>query len=150
MVHVWAFPTSGAAATFLGSAPYGAMRSDVGAAFGNARFAPSGFNLTAQLPAGTYDIAAFPYSTLTGRSRRLLSPALPSHRRVIRPRMWVDTPAQNEITSTRIRVTGWALDFGSAINSGVNAVHVWAYPTNGARPILVGTGDYGIRTPGCR
>ncbi|HVJ26488.1 MAG TPA: hypothetical protein VM493_03065, partial [Vicinamibacterales bacterium] len=147
MVHVWAFPTNGGAAIFAGEAAYGASRPDVGAAFGNARFSPSGFNLSTQLPAGTYDLAVFPHSTVaaafTAASVSRITVTPPTSL----PRMWVDTPVQNETTSTRIRVTGWALDLGSAVNSGVNAVHVWAYPTNGAAPILVGTGDYGFSRP---
>ena len=65
-VHVWAYPTSGAAAIFAGVASYGAPRADVGNAYGQ-RFTNSGFNLAASnLPAGVYDLVAYAHSTVTG------------------------------------------------------------------------------------
>ena len=62
-VHVWAVPSSGPA-IFVG-AHYGIERSDVGAAFGSSRFNPSGFQVLAQLPPGSYTIVASAYSTVT-------------------------------------------------------------------------------------
>lgn len=67
-VHVWAYPEpgSGRAPLFLGAARYGDARPDVGAAFG-AAFTPSAFGLVvSDLPAGTYDLAVFARSTVTG------------------------------------------------------------------------------------
>jgi hypothetical protein len=49
---------------FVGAATYGGARPDVAAEYGD-RFAKSGYGLTVQaLPAGTYDIAVFAYSTV--------------------------------------------------------------------------------------
>ena len=64
-VHVWAYNVDGTPAVFLGAAAYGGSRRDVGAAFGE-RFTDAGYSLrVVQLPAGTYDIAVFPYSAVT-------------------------------------------------------------------------------------
>jgi hypothetical protein len=64
-IHIWAFPVTGAAATFLGAASFGA-RPDVAAAFGS-QFANAGFGLVgAPLPSGTYDLAVYALSTVTG------------------------------------------------------------------------------------
>ena len=65
-IHVWAIPANGTANRFLGVAGYGNSRPDVGAAFGS-RFTPSGFSLnTAALPAGTYTIAVYAHSSVSG------------------------------------------------------------------------------------
>jgi hypothetical protein len=65
-IHVWAIPANGTANRFLGVAGYGTSRPDVGAAFGS-RFTPSGFTLnTAALPAGTYTIAVYAHSSVSG------------------------------------------------------------------------------------
>jgi hypothetical protein len=56
-------------------------------------------------------------------------------------------PSQNQNLSQNIRVAGWAIDTASKANSGVDAVHVWAYPTNGSAPILVGAAQVGLARP---
>jgi hypothetical protein len=65
-VHVWAFPAAGGAPVFLGAAAYGDTRPDIGALFGD-QFANASFSLPVEnLPAGTYDIVAYPRSTVAG------------------------------------------------------------------------------------
>ena len=63
-IHVWAYPTSGAPPVFVGVAPYGTSRPDLAAAFGNARFTNSGFNLLGSLPVGDYTLVAFAHSSV--------------------------------------------------------------------------------------
>jgi hypothetical protein len=68
-VHVWAYPNpgSGTPPIFLGAARLGDRRPDVGAYFGE-RFAPSSYDLVVNgLAPGTYDLAVFPHSTMTGQ-----------------------------------------------------------------------------------
>jgi hypothetical protein len=69
-IDVWAFPTSGAAPTFVGVAAYGLLRSDIGSLLGDSRFSSSGYSLaitSASLTApGTYDLVAYGRSTVTG------------------------------------------------------------------------------------
>lgn len=63
-VHVWAYPAAGGPPVSVGVATYGVARPDVGAAYGS-QFTNSGYQLiVSTLPAGTWDLALFPYSTL--------------------------------------------------------------------------------------
>lgn len=65
-VHVWAYPVAGGAPIFVGAASYGIARPDVAAVFGD-RFAASGYGLTVDgLAPGTYDLAVFAWSEVTG------------------------------------------------------------------------------------
>lgn len=44
-------------------------------------------------------------------------------------------------------VAGWAADLDSQVDSGVDTVHVWAYPTDGRDPIFIGAAEYGGARP---
>lgn len=64
LVHVWAIDATGAG-TFVGAAPTGGARPDVGAAFGS-QFATAGYNLVAGgLAPGTYQLIVYAHSTVT-------------------------------------------------------------------------------------
>jgi hypothetical protein len=66
-IHVWAYPAGGGPPVFVGEAAYGGARRDVGAFYGS-RFTRSGFGIPLHgLAPGTYDLAVFAYSTVTGR-----------------------------------------------------------------------------------
>ena len=66
VIHAWAFPTGPGNPVFLGSAPYGNGRPDVGAFFG-AQFTSSGFAALLPVPPpGVYDVAVYARSTVTG------------------------------------------------------------------------------------
>ena len=66
LVHVWAYPSEGGDALFLGEAGYGGQRPDVAAIYGG-RYRASGYGLlAAPLPEGTYDVAVFARSSATG------------------------------------------------------------------------------------
>jgi hypothetical protein len=147
-IDVWAFPVTGAPAIYVGSAKYGTSRPDVGAAFGSSVFTPSGFGLNGAIAPGTYDLAVFARTTATGvfdnvQVVRITVEAPPSN-----PRMWVDYPGQGDTVSQNIFVAGWAIDLSAGANStGVDDIHVWAYPTTGAPPIFVGFGQMGLSRP---
>ena len=65
-VHVWAYPVGGAAPLFVGEAAIHGHRPDVAAYFGD-QFADSGYGLIVDnLPPGTYDVAVFASSPVTG------------------------------------------------------------------------------------
>jgi hypothetical protein len=123
-VHIYAFPNpgSGQAPMFLGAAAYGALRSDVGSAYGHARFGPSGFSLMVQnLAAGPYEFVVYQHSTFSGEFRastfraNVLAPGSG------RPFGVVDTPTQGAANiQGAIGVTGWALD-----DSGIADVQVY-------------------------
>ena len=64
LLHVWAYPATGAAPIFLGEIVRGA-RPDVARAYG-AQFGQSGFSVVVNdLPAGNYMLAIFPFSSIT-------------------------------------------------------------------------------------
>ena len=66
LLHVWAYPLTGGAPSFLGAATYAGVRPDVAAVHGE-QFRDSGFGLTVQgLPPGAYDVAVFAWSNVTG------------------------------------------------------------------------------------
>ena len=44
-------------------------------------------------------------------------------------------------------VAGWAIDLGSPTGSGVDAIHVWAYPAGGGAPFFLGVADHGGARP---
>src|SRR5262249_28074668 len=59
------------------------------------------------------------------------------------PIMSIDTPGQNATLRQPFGLAGWAVDAGAATGSGVDAVHVWAYPASGAPPVWVGAATIG-------
>jgi hypothetical protein len=119
----------------------------VGTAFGNARFASSGYTLAGTLPAGSYDLAVFAHSTVTGtfnNSKAVRITVLPP---LSKPRMAVDLPGVGQSISQNFRVTGWALDLSSTSGTGVDTVDVWAYPVAGGNPMWVGSAGIGMSRP---
>ena len=146
-VHVWAFPASGAAAQFLGVATYGLARPDVGAAFGS-RFTNSGYHLVAPLAAGKYRVVAYGHSALTGTfnatatADNVTVALVPSD-----ARLFVDTPTPNAGVARPFTIAGWAVDTVAPTGTGIDAIHVWAFPTSGAARFFVGVATYGNDRP---
>jgi len=147
-VHVWAFSGDGRAPVFLGVASYGAPRPDVEAAFG-AEYANSGFNLGVPwLEPGTYQIAAYGHSSATGAftSARAVTVTVAGERRA----MALDGPVDLQTidaTSSTILFGGWAFDRAAPAGSGVDAIHVWAFPVDGGAPRFLGVGTTGGERP---
>jgi hypothetical protein len=57
------------------------------------------------------------------------------------PQIVIDTPTRNLKTiaaGAAFTVAGWAADLDDEGGTGVDAVHVWAYPRNGGDPLLLG------------
>jgi hypothetical protein len=50
-------------------------------------------------------------------------------------------------TPTSAVLAGWAADLDSQSDTGVDTVHVWAYPLTGAAPIWIGAAAYGGARP---
>jgi YVTN family beta-propeller protein len=53
----------------------------------------------------------------------------------------IDTPRSS--VSSSFTVAGWAIDEGATSGTGIDTVHVWAYPATGGNPIFLGVADYG-------
>ena len=65
-IHVWAYPVSGGAPTFIGAATPGVSRDITATLFGD-QFTASGWNVSGGLPAGSYRLAVFALSSVTGK-----------------------------------------------------------------------------------
>jgi hypothetical protein len=59
----------------------------------------------------------------------------------------IDTPGGQSAVAQPFVVAGWAADLDDERTTGVDAVHVWAYPVTGAPPIFLGPAAYGGRRP---
>ena len=57
-------------------------------------------------------------------------------------RLAIETPTRGRV-STPFVVTGWALDLAAADGTGIDAIHVWAYPVGDGAPIFLGEARYG-------
>ena len=59
------------------------------------------------------------------------------------PAMSVDTPANGATVRGDFVLAGWAIDRGAPAGTGVDALHVWAFPVAGGAPQWIGTPAYG-------
>jgi hypothetical protein len=146
-VHLWAFPTTGAAPVFLGAANMGVQRPDIAAHFGNPALASAGFGFLATLPPGTYDITAYAFSTVANAFNHSHSSRVTVVQPISIPRMYIDAPAPNQVVTQSFTISGWAIDAGAASGCGVAVVHAWAYPVAGGNPIFAGAATVGGYRP---
>jgi subtilisin family serine protease len=63
--------------------------------------------------------------------------------RVPQPYMALDAPVSPASVGPSFAVAGWAVDMGAMSGTGVDAVHVWAFPSDGRSPIFIGEAAYG-------
>jgi hypothetical protein len=99
---------------------------------------------TAGIPSGVYYIYAIAgdgrntFGTYASGPLHVTSP--PSN-----PQMSIDAPANGSSTGQSVHVSGWAADLGSQAGTGVDLVHVYAYPNpgSGQSAIFLGTAAYG-------
>jgi glucose/arabinose dehydrogenase len=145
-LHVWAFPDpgSGAAPVFLGVASYGGIRPDVGAAYG-AQAAPSAFGLIITgLAPGQYRLAVYGWVAAAGGFAivRTVDVTIAASTQMV-----IDTPGQLWSVSSPFLVAGWAFDPSAPSGTGVDTVHVWAFPTTGGPPMFLGVPAYGASRP---
>ena len=97
---------------------------------------------------GTYDLV-FVRSTSAGATSRreirfILQPKGSGH---IGSQVVIDTPRAHEEFRGLFSVGGWAADLDTASGTGVNTVHVWAYPSTGGAPVFLGVATYGGTRP---
>jgi len=146
-VHVYAYPSGGGAPFGLGIATYGASRPDIGSAFGS-QFTNSGFSLNVGLiPNGSYAIRAFGHSTVSNAFIVTATATIVFNAPVPNPLMSLDRPLTNSTSGSTLTVSGWAVDRGAPTGTGVDQVHVYAYPTGGGSPIGLGVATYGLSRP---
>lgn len=82
---------------------------------------------------GRYDLV---FDTLQGmRSVRVM---VYPQGMLSRPQVVIDTPTEDSENSGAFMVAGWAVDPHSTEGSGIDVIHVWAYPMLGGAPIFLG------------
>ena len=97
---------------------------------------------------GTYDFV-FVRSTDGGSAARqdvriVLNPKASGR---VGPQVTIDTPTPYRNIAQPFVLAGWAIDLDDETGSGVDAVHVWAYPLAGGDPIFLGPASYGGTRP---
>jgi hypothetical protein len=144
-VHVWAYPNPGSNAIpmFLGVADYGIERGDVEQAYGE-RTRRSGFSLTVRgLDPGLYQIVVFAYSKVTNSFSQARAATVTV---AFDSRLVIDTPIAGKTTLPAV-LAGWAVDLNSEGETGIDTVHVWAYPGGGGPAVFAGAASYGHARP---
>src|SRR5262249_52306379 len=63
------------------------------------------------------------------------------------PLMFIDTPTQGAVLRQPFLFSGWAFDGAAQVGTGIDTVHVWAFPTSGAPGMFVGVATYGASRP---
>lgn len=147
-IHVYAVPDGGSA-IFLGVAPYGEARPDVGAIFGS-QFTNSGFTLKtgSTLAAGIYTVIAYAHNALTQQFDVAKSARVTVTPPVSNPFLYIDTPAVNATVTSAFEVGGWAIDAGAPAGTGVDGVQFYVQPQGAPAPgVFIGTGSYGWPRP---
>ena len=139
-VDVWAYPATGGAAAFLGRAGV-ESRPDIASVYGE-KYIGSGFTLTIRgLTPGTYTIVAFARSRRTGGfNPRTVTVTLTAN---ASPVGVIDAPREGDEVTQPFLMAGWAADLARSSGTGVDVVHVYAYPATGGSPIFVGAAQYG-------
>jgi hypothetical protein len=146
-VHVWAFNHAGGDPVFLGAANLNQPRPDIGNHYSNAQFSSSGYGLSAQLQPGTWLIRVSMLSSVAGTFNLMAETNVTVVAPPTIPRMYVDGPAPYQDITTVFHVAGWAVDLGAPGGTGVDGVHVWAYPAAGGAPVWVGAATLGFQRP---
>jgi len=59
--------------------------------------------------------------------------------------MSLDGPANNSIVffNVPVQAGGWAVELAAPRGTGVDAIHIWAFPVGGGNPIFVTSGNTG-------
>jgi len=144
-VHIWAFPTDGRSPMFAAAATLGVRRDDVAALVGS-NFATSGYRASVDgLPPGSYTLVVYAHSTVSGTFNQ--SRSVDVTVRSSWPVMSLDGPLSDSTMGLSFTVNGWAGDRMASTGTGVDSVHVWAFPVNGGEALFAGVASYGeLRT----
>ena len=63
------------------------------------------------------------------------------------PQVTIDVPTRQQDVGQPFAIAGWAVDLDQDFGSGIDAVHVWAYPLAGGGPVFLGAATYGGARP---
>ena len=141
-VHVWAIPTNGSPAIFLGESG-GLERPDIAAQYG-AKFLHAGFSVAANnVPSGEYVIVAYAHSSVTHafQAQQMATVRIGS-----RPLLYIDLPSPYATFSGRFPMGGWAVDLDASSGTGVSEIQVFAQrPGEDTR--FLGSATLGVPRP---
>jgi hypothetical protein len=130
---------------FVGTGSYGIARSDVGGLFG-AQFTNSGFHFTITgLGPGSYTLAVRAHSTVAGAYSIVKTVPFTVNGMQL---MSIDAPSpEATVTGLNFAVSGWSIDRAVATGTGVDSLHIYAYPNpgSGQAPIFLGVATVGIQ-----
>jgi hypothetical protein len=59
----------------------------------------------------------------------------------------IDVPTRQQDVGRPFVIAGWAIDLDADVDTGIDALHVWAYPLAGGDPIFLGASVYGGERP---
>jgi hypothetical protein len=104
--------------------------------------------LQAALPPGNYTIVAYMHSTVSGTFNAAASSTnVTVNSTNSNPIMLMDGPPNGSSRTRPFVISGWAVDTGAPSGTGIDAIHIWAFPVSGASPFFVGVGTYGTSRP---
>jgi hypothetical protein len=93
------------------------------------------------LAPGAYRLAVYSRSTITGIFTAQVRDM------VVRPpgdpHMSVDGPLPGATVRVRFTVGGWAIDRDAPTETGVDTIHVWAFPASGGAAVFLGVATAG-------
>jgi hypothetical protein len=71
----------------------------------------------------------------------------PKRSNLVGPQLTIDAPANGATVGPNFMLGGWAVDTDAGSGSGIDAIHVWAYPVGGAAPQFLGAATLNGRRP---
>jgi hypothetical protein len=97
---------------------------------------------------GTYDLVFVRWAGDRAIARRDVSVIIaPKGRGHVGTHVEIDMPRQRQDVGEAFVLAGWAADLDAQAGSGIDTIHVWAYPVAGGPPVFLGTPELGGRRP---
>ena len=90
---------------------------------------------------GTYDLVFS--RTLNGQVVQRQDVRIVLRPKTLGPQVVIDTPGGGDQVGQPFSVAGWAASLDATDGSGIDTIHVWAYPVSGAAPNLPGRREPG-------
>ena len=97
---------------------------------------------------GTYDLVFVRSEGARAIARRevrlILQPKGSGH---VGAQVVIDTPRPRQDVAQPFALGGWAVDLDAPAGTGIDTLHVWAYPLTGGAPVFLGAATYGGGRP---
>jgi Viral BACON domain len=89
---------------------------------------------------GRYDLVFVRWVGTRAVSRQEVQIVLyPKGRGAVGPQIVIDTPSAQQDVGQPFVLAGWAADLDAGGGTGIDVLHVWAYPLTGGAPVFLGT-----------